>query len=72
MNYPDVCIHEGRIDRVNGGRRCLFPKVTGYQVCPGECGSMLTPTDIEIRRGECINRGHTIGHAVGWTREKWI
>jgi len=73
MNYPDVCVHEGRLVRgQEPARYCPLSKRTGHRICPGSCARMLTPSEIEIRKGECINRGHRFVPADGWTREDCI
>lgn len=72
MNYPDVCIHEGRLARYAPGRLCPLSKRTGHRICPGECPAKLTPSEVEIRKGEIINRGIRIADADGWTREDCI
>lgn len=46
MIYPDVCIFTGR----SGGCKIRQDSCNG-------CTARLTGSDIEIRRGETINRG---------------
>jgi len=70
MQYSDDCFFEGRLYGTQ--RRCVVHGMTGYTVCPGDCRHKLTFTDIEIRRGECINRGHRMGGATGWTRQDCV
>lgn len=62
----DTCVRTGRLARIAPGRLCCISKLSGYRICPGECGYAKYGYEIEIARSEQINRG--IRESFGWTR----